>query len=205
MFYEYNTLRVACSVYSDAMEHMFRGQRTCVMTVERVLCLPTMFYSPTTCYCQSYRIESKHACMCVCMQECMHVCMSEVWGLCVVLWTCPPTGKSFRFVRACERARRSCVSAWERLCFCRWASGFRILLRFRFASFLRSVPRMASCYMHGFFQFPEILDDMCMGLMHFRRFINVLLGFSQIYNDLLMYHMGLLKLPWFVNVLYGFS
>ena len=38
---------MACSVYSDAIEHMFRGQMTSVMAVEHVLCLPTMFYSPT--------------------------------------------------------------------------------------------------------------------------------------------------------------
>ena len=40
----------------------------------------------------------------ICIHSYMYVCMLEVGG--VSPFVKPPTGKSFRFVRACERARR---------------------------------------------------------------------------------------------------
>ena len=36
---------------------------------------------------------------------------------------------------------------------------------------------MGHCVLHGFYQFSEFFVDICMGFMHFRRFVNVLHGF----------------------------
>ena len=70
------------------------------------------------------------------------------------LWLTPVTRRSasfrlrFRFVRACERARRSCAWAWERWCFSRWPFRVGVSCRSRrFCSFFCAQARGFSAFL----------------------------------------------------------
>ena len=65
------------------------------------------------------------------------------------------------FEAACLR-ERDYVSAC-------WVINSRVLLLTNPSSAL-----MEHCVLHGFYRFSIFFVDMCMGLMHFRRFLNVL-------------------------------
>ena len=92
----------------------------------------------------------------------------------------PINGKSASFrscVRAGEAKLRVCVREIMLL-----YAGLSIL------EFLSSPPSSPSsppspppviehCILHGFYQLSYFFVDICMGLMHFRRFLNVLHGF----------------------------
>ena len=72
----------------------------------------------------------------------IYIYISEVWGLCVVLWTFPLTGKLASF-RSCVRAKL-CVCVREIMLL---YAGLDIL---ESSSCFASPPLMASCVLHGF-------------------------------------------------------
>ena len=64
---------------------------------------------------------------------------------------------------------------------------------------------MGHCVLHGFYRFSQFLADICMGLMHFPRFVNALHGF---YLFFLIIAGSYGFYEFFLNIccyLYGFS
>ena len=97
--------------------------------------------------------------------------MSEVRGCASSFGRSPKREIGFvSFVRASGRGEAACLRERDYASL-RWVINSRILLPFFSFSFAYV------CVLHGFYRFSKFVDDMCMSLMHFQRFLNVLHGF----------------------------
>ena len=85
----------------------------------------------------------------------------------------PQNGKSASF-RSCVRAGEAKLRVCVREIMLLYAG--RKVLEFFFSP--PAPPAlMGHCLLHGFYRFSQFLADVCMGLMHFPRFVNALHGF----------------------------
>ena len=87
----------------------------------------------------------------------------------------PLTGKSASS-RPCVRAGEAKLRVRVREIMLLYAG--RKVLEFSSSPSSPSPPAlMGHCLLHGFYRFSQFLADVCMGLMHFPRFVNALHGF----------------------------